>query len=252
MDSMTDLGLPREQLSPIGATDTPANGPHGDADSAANSLDALRQRLVLAALDHVPFDGWSDRALSHAAADLGLDAAAPARLFPHGVSSAVECFTALADGMMVRDIAAQNLSDLGVRERIISGIRLRLERWGPHKESVRRALAVYALPQNMPSAAHATWTTVDMLWKAIGDRSADFSWYSKRASLAAIYSATLLYWLDDQSEDHAETWSFLSRRVDDVVKTIQFRQKAGKAISSTLERLPNPLNLLPRRRTIRR
>jgi ubiquinone biosynthesis protein COQ9 len=228
MDSMTDIGLLPEPLSaPASALTAPHN--------ATGSLESMRHELVLAALDHVPFDGWSDRALAHAAAELGYDASAPARLFPHGVSSAVECFAALADSLMVRDIAAQNLSELGVRERIISGIRLRLERWSPHKESVRRALAVYALPQNIASGVHATWSTVDLLWKAIGDRSADFSWYSKRASLAAVYSATLLYWLDDQSEDHAETWSFLSRRVDDVIKAIQTRQKIGKTLSSTLE-----------------
>lgn len=234
---MTDTGLTTDQA------------PQTDAPPA---LEAQRQALVLAALEHVPFDGWSDKALAHAAADIGLDPSAPARLFPHGVSSAVECFTALADSLMVQDLAATNLTDLGVRERIVTGIRLRLERWTPHKESIRRALAVYALPQNITSGAHATWTTVDLLWKAIGDRSADFNWYSKRASLTAVYSAVLLYWLDDQSDDHQETWAFIERQVDTVVKVIKFRQQAGKTLTSTLDRLPNPFRMIPRRRGARR
>lgn len=220
--------------------------------SNEESLVALRERLVLAALDHVPFDGWSTKALRHACQDLGLDAAAPERLFPHGVTTAVECFTALADRMMAEDALALPLDEMGVREKICAIVKLRLERWAPHQESVRRAIAVYALPSNIPAGAKATWNTVDAMWKAIGDRSSDFSWYTKRASLSAVYSATLLFWLDDQSEDFAETWSFLERRVDDVVKGIKARQQMGTAVEKTLGRLPNPLALFGGRRSVGR
>lgn len=216
--------------------------------SNEESLDALRERLVLAALDHVPFDGWSNKALRHACHDLGLDASAPERLFPHGVTTAVECFTALADRMMTEDAAALPLDEMGVRDKICAIVKIRLQRWAPHQESVRRAIAVYALPSNIPAGAKATWNTVDAMWKAIGDRSSDFGWYTKRASLSAVYSATLLFWLDDQSEDSAETWLFLERRVDDVVKGIKARQKISGALEKTLGRLPNPLSLLGGRR----
>jgi ubiquinone biosynthesis protein COQ9 len=200
----------------------------------------LRDRLTLAALEHVPFDGWSDKALRHAAADCGLESRAVDRAFPHGVASAVRHFTQLGDRLMLEDLAALDLDGLPIRERIATAVRTRLGRWGPHQEAVRRAMAVYALPGNMGAAGQGVWTTVDLMWKAIGDRSADISWYSKRASLAAVYMATVLYWLDDQTEESAATWDFLARRVDDVVRAIKTRQD----MADRLRRLPNPVSLL--------
>lgn len=210
-----------------------------------DSLDDMRDRLVLAALNHIPFDGWSDKALRHAAADCGLDASAPLRAFPHGVLSAVEHFTRMADRMMAEDARSiEGFEEMPVHKRVEMVIRQRLERWAPEREAVRRAMAVYALPQNMGLAAQATWRTVDSVWKVAGDQSADFNWYTKRASLAGVYSATLLYWLDDQSEDMTGTYEFLARRLDDVVRMIKARHK----VVDRLSRLPNPLRLIPRPR----
>lgn len=210
------------------------------------TLDDIRDRLIVAALDHVPFDGWSDKALRHAAQDCGLDSQAPERAFPHGVSSAVRHFTQLGDRMMIEDLQAIDMDGMSIRDRIVTAVRTRLERWAPHQEAVRRALAVYAMPRNIGAAGPATWHTVDLMWKAIGDQSGDFSWYTKRASLAAVYSATVLYWLDDQSEDFEATWDFLRRRVDDVVKTIKLRKQVTDRMGTLLNpaHLPNPLAML--------
>lgn len=211
------------------------------------TLDDVRDRLVLAALDHIAFDGWSMKALRHAAEDEGLDVNAPERAFPHGVSSAVDHFAALADRLMVQDLAERGLDNLPVQARIEMAVRVRLERWAPYQEAVRRALTVYALPQNVGGAAQATWRTVDMIWKAGGDRSTDINWYTKRASLAAVYTATLLYWLDDQSEDFGDTWDFLHRRMSDVVAGIKLRRDMQGRLEANLKRLPNPLDMLPGR-----
>lgn len=207
-----------------------------------NSLDDVRDRLVLAALNHIPFDGWSEKALRYAAKDEGLDPDAPLRAFPHGVTSAVEHFTKLADRLMVEDLEKIDLESMPVQERVFTAIKVRLTRWAPHQEAVRRALSVYALPQNVGLAGKATLRTVDAIWKACGDTSADFNWYTKRASLAAIYSATLLYWLDDSSEDFEETWGFLHRRLGNLVDAIKMR----KRITDSLARLPNPFRMMPR------
>lgn len=209
-------------------------------------LDDVRDRLVLAALDHVPFDGWSMAALRRGAEDVGLDYDAPERLFPGGVTDAVDHFVGLADRLMVEDMERADVESMPMQERLEAGIRLRLQRWASHREAVRRALSVYALPQNAGRAARATWRTVDLIWKAAGDRSTDFNWYTKRASLGAVYTATLLYWLDDPSEDSEETWDFLHRRASNVVDAIKFR----RTLQERLGRIADPFGLLsgtPRR-----
>lgn len=211
------------------------------------TLDDVRDRLVLAALSHIPFDGWSMKALRHAAEDAGLDLNAPDRAFPNGVTDAVEHFTDLGDRLMLADLAERGLDGLSVQARVEEAVRVRLQRWAPHQEAVRRALTVYSLPQNLGLAARATWRTVDLIWKATGDRSADFNWYTKRASLAAVYSATVLYWLDDQTEDSEATWDFLHRRMTDVVNGIKMRREVTGRLQKTLERLPNPFGYTLRR-----
>lgn len=215
------------------------------------TLDDMRDRLVLAALAHIPFDGWSLRALHHAAQDCGFDASVPQRLFPHGVIDAVEHFTRLADARMADDAQALLTDADKVRDRLFKIIQARLMRWQDHKEAVRRALSVYALPTNLTRAAAATARTADAIWRAAGDRSNDFNWYTKRASLTGIYAATLLYWLDDTTEESVDTWDYLHRRLDGMVAAIRTRQSIQKKVEKTFSHLPGPFALLAQARRLR-
>ena len=36
--------------------------------------------------------------------------------------------------------------------------------------------------------------------------------------LGSVFSATVLYWLGDTSPDFANTWTFLDRRIEDVMR----------------------------------
>jgi ubiquinone biosynthesis protein COQ9 len=188
-------------------------------------FDKIRDQLVLAVLPHAVFEGWSMPALQAAAADLGLDASLAERAFLGGPAAAVEHFVGLADRMMADDLASIDMMALKLPERVFKAVAVRLERWHPHREAIRRALALLALPVNALAATRITCRTVDAVWRAAGDTSHDFSWYTKRATLTAVYSATMLYWLDDSSEDSADTLAFLRRRLADVGRVTQMRRK---------------------------
>lgn len=174
---------------------------------------AERDAAITAMLAHVPFDGWSRRALTAALADLGQPADEAELLFPGGAVDMVEAFCDLADRQMEADAAAADLTALSLPKRVHAVIAARLAGQLPHKEAVRRAVAVLAAPMHTRQAVACTARTVDAIWHAAGDRSADFSWYTKRAILTAIYGATLLFWLRDNSEDNAATLAFLDRRL---------------------------------------
>jgi ubiquinone biosynthesis protein COQ9 len=158
-------------------------------------------------------------------------------LFPLGTVDMIETFSDLADRRM--EEAAALLSQTKLSARVRAVIALRLEQNRPHKEAIRRGLAVLALPRNAPAAAACTARTIDAIWYAAGDRSADFSWYTKRAILAAIYSATLLYWLRDASEDDAATLAFLDRRLAGIARIGRLRGRAN----ALFDRLPWPSRL---------
>jgi ubiquinone biosynthesis protein COQ9 len=166
-----------------------------------------RDAALEALLPNVPFDGWTIAALRRAA---GPDADL---LFPGGGRALVEAWCDLADRRMEAEAATLGLEGERLPARIRAIIALRLRQSRGNREAVRRALALLALPMNAAVAARCTARTVDTIWHAAGDRSADFSWYTKRATLAAIYVPTLLYWLRDTSEDDEATLAFLDRRL---------------------------------------
>ena len=204
----------------------------------AEQVRKQRDDLVTAALPHVAFDGWTAKTLQHAARDLGWDPQRSELVFPGGALEAVAHFSDMADRMMLVDLAALDLIEMGLTKRVAAAIHLRLERWAPERETIRRGLALLALPQNAATSLRLTYDTVDTVWKAAGDRSADFNYYTKRASLAAVYGAVLLYWLEDQSDGFADTWDFLDRRLDDVVRFHKAKARFVERLENV--RLPKP------------
>jgi ubiquinone biosynthesis protein COQ9 len=204
-----------------------------------------RDGLLLALLRDVPFDGWSGGVIVAAGGRLGLDAAEVATLFPGGGRDAVAAFSRWADREMLTALAGQDLPAMKVRERIAAAARARLAVLDPHREAVRRALSLLALPHNVPLGVKLLYDTVDAMWYAAGDTATDFNFYTKRGLLAGVYAATTLYWLDDRSPGAADTHAFLERRLGDVMAIPRYRAR----LRERFERLPNPFRLLrPARR----
>jgi ubiquinone biosynthesis protein COQ9 len=196
----------------MSAENTPEMPQAGDPDAP------LRDRLADAMAAEAVFDGWTRGALSAAARQLQLPAGEADRLFPGGPVQILSHISARADLRTVEDMEKEGVADLKMRERIKGAVRIRLERHAGEREAVRRALALLSLPFNAGLALKLLYKTVDAMWYAAGDTSTDFNFYTKRATLAGVYSSTLLYWLNDRSPGSEATWGFLDRRIDDVMK----------------------------------
>ena len=199
-----------------------------------------RAALIEAMLPDVPFDGWSRAALRAAARRIGIPAAEALALFPDGPADFAACFSRWADSRMLDRLEALPLDEMRVPERVALAVNTRLEIVEPWREAVRRALVILALPQNTLLAMRLLYETIDGIWYAVGDRATDFSFYTKRATLAAIYAATLLYWLEDHSPGSVDTRAFLDRCLADVARVGGARYRLRTAV----DRLPNPLRLL--------
>ncbi len=124
---------------------------------------------------------------------------------------------------------AADLDGMRYRDRIAAGVRFRLE--VADRELVRRGSALFALPQYASDGAGAVWGTCGLIWETLGDTSDDVNWYTKRATLSAVYSATLLFWLGDDSDGNADSWAFLDRRIDNVMS---FERLKGRARQTRL------------------
>ena len=206
---------------------TKADDLHGAYDHVVHP-DATA--IIAAALVHIPFDGWTSEALVAGAAEAGFTADDVARLFPGGAVDAVVMHSALADAAMIEAFEAMADKPDRVHLMIREMILIRLDQVAAHKEAVRRGLTLLAVPANALASARALYATVDAMWRAAGQRDTDISFYTKRATLAAVYSATLLAWIADTSGERAVIEGFLDRRLQDVARI----PKASAPIRSAL------------------
>lgn len=188
----------------------------------------LREALLDAALPHVAFDGWTDTTFSAAMADAGIDPALSRAVCPRGAVDLALAAHARGDAEMLARLKAADMDGMRFRDRIAAAVRFRLEAAGD-REVVRKGAVLFALPQYAADGARAIWQTCDAIWTALGDTSDDVNWYTKRATLSGVYSATLLFWLGDDSDGASATWAFLDRRIDNVMQIEKIKADMRKS-----------------------
>lgn len=187
-----------------------------------NKVEDIKNQLAQAAMIHVAFDGWTDDTLRAACQDCGIDFDLARLHLPRGGLDLAVWAHKMGDQALIDAIRDADLSDFKFREKITWAVRKRIE-IAQDKEAVRRATSLFALPQHATVGASLIWGTCDVIWSQMGDTSTDYNWYTKRATLSAVYGSTVLYWLGDTSPEDQETWDYLDRRIADVMKFEQFK-----------------------------
>jgi ubiquinone biosynthesis protein COQ9 len=185
--------------------------------SDESPLEHIRRRLALAVGEDAVFDGWTRAAVDAAAETHGISPEQAQLAMPDSPAGLIGLYIQAVDRELESRCPPDLLATLKIRERIRLLVWTRLEIMTPARESVRRALAILAMPQNLALAARSGWRSADHMWRLAGDSSTDFNHYTKRATLGAVYTATLLAWLNDASEGATDTAAFLDRRIDDVM-----------------------------------
>ncbi len=189
------------------------------------TLDEIRAKLAPGIAANAAFDGWSDAARDMAAQAEGIDTDIAALAFKDGPVDMIDAWFAHIDGVMLTAVPPERLALMKIREKITALVEARLDATSIDRESLRRALAILALPQNLAKATRLGWRTVDTIWRAAGDVATDYNYYTKRTILLGVYASTITVFLDDESEGLAETRAFLGRRIDGIM---QFEKaKAG-------------------------
>ncbi len=193
---------------------------------AAQGNEDLQAQLLAAALPHVAFDGWSETSLRAACQDLSITRQMAALACPRGAIDLAIRFHHDGDEAMQVVLQKTDINAMKIREKITCSVRARLDAIRD-KEAVRRGATLMALPQHAAEGAGLVWGTCDRIWAAIGDSSADVNWYTKRLTLSSVYSATVLYWLGDNSPNHQDTWTFLDRRIENVMQFEKFKAQVN-------------------------
>ncbi|MEG8018852.1 COQ9 family protein [Sphingomonas sp. LR55] len=189
------------------------------------TLDEIRAKLAPGIAANAAFDGWTDAARDMAAQAQGIDTDIAALAFKDGPVDMIDAWFAHIDSVMLAAVPPERLALMKVREKITALVEARLKATSIDRESLRRALAILALPQNLAKATRLGWRTVDTIWRAAGDVATDYNYYTKRTILLGVYASTITVFLDDESEGLAETRAFLGRRINGIM---QFEKaKAG-------------------------
>ncbi len=190
-------------------------------------------RLLDAALTHVPFDGWSETTFRAAVQDAEVDRTVARALFPRGAVDLAAAYHRRGDALMLERIEAADMEGMRFRDKVAFAVRTRIEA-AEDREAVRRGTTLFALPMYAAEGAKLIWGTADAIWRALGDTSEDVNWYTKRATLSGVYSSTVLFWLGDDSPGHEATWAFLDRRIEDVMRIEKMKAgvRDGKVLSA--------------------
>jgi ubiquinone biosynthesis protein COQ9 len=208
------------------------------------NLDELRAALAPVLPGHAAFDGWSHAALAMAAGEFGVPPERARLAFSGGQAQMIDAWFDAIDKAMLDAFPPERIAAMKIRERIRELVLFRFDAMRPHREALRRALAILAQPQNVVHGAQLAWRAADRIWRVAGDTATDFNHYSKRAILVGVYGSTTLVFLDDGNPDLADTRAFLNRRIDDVMRFEKFKA----SWRGTRERLPSLSRFLGRLR----
>ena len=193
----------------------------------------LRLELAPAVADAAAFDGWSEAAVDAAAEAAGIEPALARFAFRDGAMEMIEAWIARTDADMARAFPAGWTEGVSIRERIRRLVQFRLDAVAHQREALRRALAIMAMPQNAAGALRRGWRTTDAMWRLAGDTAVDYNHYTKRTILAGIYAATLAVFVNDSSDDFADTRAFLDRRIEGVMR---FEKAKARIVRPEAER----------------
>lgn len=182
------------------------------------TLDEIRDAIAPRLAANAAFDGWSEAAVESSAFEVDVDPDLANLALKGGAMELIDAWIGSVDAEMVRRLPPDTLNAMKIRNRITSLIATRLDIMAPDREGLRRAQAIMAMPQNLARASRIGWRSADRMWRLAGDTATDFNHYTKRATLSAVYLSTLLTFVNDDSDDYADTRAFLDRRIDNVMQ----------------------------------
>lgn len=192
------------------------------------TLDEVRALLAEGIASNAAFDGWGDEARDMAADAAGVDRDIARLAFKDGTVAMIDAWFASIDQAMVEAVPAEQAAAMKIRQRITALVEARLAAAASNREALRRALTILAMPQNAASGARLGWRTVDAIWAQAGDTATDYNHYTKRATLFAVYASTIAVFLNDESEDHADTRAFLARRIEGIMRFEKWKAEIAK------------------------
>lgn len=209
------------------------------------SLQQIREKIIEDALDEIVFQGWDFKVILEACQNSGYEKDYARILFPQGIEQVLDCYLCMMDHKMLSEIEQLPLDGLPIREKITQMVATRIALLSSKRSLAIQTMTTLSMPIYAKLSSKALFRSADHMWRAIGDQSTDHNYYSKRMLLSMVYASTLLYWVNDDSEQQKDTYEFLKRRIQNVMSFGKItHQLSPKRCSEKLGSIPF-LRLIP-------
>lgn len=186
---------------------------------------ALIEKILPEMLKKAGEAGWNDESYAQVLKTKRVSHEKAAMALPDGVSSLIEIYFTRAREQVVSELSALDQSDMRIRDKVTTGVRIWFGYLSEHHRASVRALDWCAVhPAEPVPLTEMVWQVADAVWTGIGDTSTGFTYMSKRTILSGVIVSTLAVWRQSES-DEAEWSAFLDRRISDVMAFEKF--KAG-------------------------
>lgn len=195
----------------------------------AAQAEQIKREIVIEMLPSIIFDGWTITLAESVATLQGRDKTIIRALFPSGITDMLRTFSDIADEEMLKSLDALDTTDMGTTQKVETAVLKRLEWLAPHKDALKESINILGVPLRKPAATKMVWHTCDAIWNWAGDTATDYNHYTKRGLLSGVLVSTTLYWVNDDSDDLGRTEQFLSRRISDITKIVQFISRFKRA-----------------------
>lgn len=189
-----------------------------------------KKKIIEYALNNIPFDGWTMRMLHAAFKSADISSELLELYFPDGLYSLLIEIIDQFNNEMIKIINRDALSSMRTRDRIIYLVKTRINIASKHKEVIRTGISMFLCPNMITDTTSLLWSNADDIWSLAGDKSLDFNYYTKRGFLGIIYAQTLMFWLEDKSEDNFLTWRYLEERVEWAIRMGGIKTKINNVI----------------------
>ncbi len=180
--------------------------------------DNLKKKILLNAIGIAVFDGWSSKTLLEASLLSGVKSTDTKKLFPRGGLDLARYYHEYEDNVFLDSLRKIDFNNLSQFEKIELALFKRFEIISVNKEAFRRSMSLFALPFHQIEGLNLVFSTCDLIWVEIGDKSLEYDWYTKRIILVSIYLSSLLYLFGDDSSNNEHTFQYISRRLKEIKK----------------------------------
>ncbi|MEY4463783.1 MAG: hypothetical protein RLZZ81_754 [Pseudomonadota bacterium] len=176
--------------------------------------------FVQSLLELLPFNEWNSTLLEEAEKKCGFAKGYALIVFPEGLSEIVEFFEGYLDNILLESLTKIE-EPAKIREKISLAVKIRVKTVLPIIHS--KNAAYFAL--NPMQGTEVAFRSCDAIWRYAGDKSLDFNYYTKRGLLLSVYISSILFYIQDESDNYVDTDKFIETSVENIVKTFSQMKK---------------------------